>query len=348
MPKHFPKGFVCTQELRDLYPDLERQMLPLIKAKANRLRRLSGFDFDDALQEGRMALLNAMTKYDYNRGKNGLERYVGRVLTNTYNALLFEHMAQCRMPQVVMQLDNEWVKAPMPPVSLDVLIGFEPEADYNDPEQEVAQNQLSEIARVFRLKMFNSLEGRDLDVFSCKVNPPMDLLIMVRNMGGNYNKTPSNVHIARYLGVSKNAIDHSLYNIRMKFVQMSRQKEFSDLLGDVVKGKGWTMIHISWEERHDVEFIQRVLAERELDPKPMDKCHQHNDYLQQVGDDLRLVERYPWGCIMFMKYKGECATLVVEGELNLNTGVVWGAVGAREPIPVTWYRQLARKLKGGK
>jgi len=349
MASHFPAGFVCNNELRENYPIVEKQLLPLIRIKATKLKRLSGYDFDDALQEGRIALLKAMANYDYNRGS--LERYVSVVLDNTYNAILFERMSASRMPRVVYWEDDGWKQSPSAPVSLDAMMGLkklinEPADPSFTPEQELENNQLEEVARVFRLKMFNSLKGRDLDVFVCKVNPPMDLLIMIRNMGDDYER-PTNLHIAKYLGTDKNAVDWSLCNIREKFTDLCRQKEFSDLMGDTVRGKGWPMIHTSWANKHDIEFIQKVVAERNLDPKPLEGCHQHDDYLQKSGDDVRLIERYSWGCIMFLKYRGKCCTLVVEGKLNAMEGLVYGEKGSREHLPVNWYKNLVKELRTG-
>lgn len=345
MATHFPKGFICTPELQSTYPIVERKLLPLIKYKANKLRGLADYDFDDALQEGRIALLKAMASYDYSRGK--LERFVSVVLDNHYNQILYEYMSVSRMPRAVYWEDGEWIPSPTPPVSLDAIMGFEvPDITSMSPEQELECNQMEEKARIFRLKMFNSLKGRDLDVFVCKVNPPMDFLIMIRNMGDDYEK-PNNLHIAKYLGVDKNAVDWSLYKIREKFTELCRQKEFSDLLGDTVKGRGWPMIHASWAKKHDVEFIQRVIADRQLDPKPVEGCHQFDDYLQKAGDDVRLIERYKWGCIMFLKYKGKCCTLVIEGKLNALEGLVYGDKGGREHLPVSWYKYLAKSLRTG-
>lgn len=343
MANYFAKNHVCTQEIKKLYPIVEQKMLPFIRAKAAKLKRLSGMDFDDVVQEGRMALLKGITKYASRGGDKELERYVGRVLTNAFHLLLYEQMAQCRMPKAVVQLDNEWVKISVPPISLDYVMDIQQDKSPN-PEEQLNRVDLSDLARLFRLKMFNLLTGRDLDVFNCKVNPPMDLLIMIRNLGGDYNKTPSNVHIAKYLGVNKSAIDYSLHNIRLKFTQVAKFQEFSDLFPIGIR-KGWAMIHTSQSDFHDVEYIKSIIESRNLNPKPLKDCQVENDYYQRFEDIERLVERYEWGCVLYLRYYQQHATIVVEGELNHNQGVTYGVNGTREKINLPWYNKLLKKIK---
>jgi len=363
---HFPKGYKCSKAYHDMWPDLERQMLPFIKAKAKKVKRfVHGLDMDDAIQEGRLALLAALIRYDYNKGE--FQRYAGKVLDNTYNDMMYGMLMQSRMPRaVVRDYNGEWVEKAQPPLSMNSLMG---EMEYEsavlgspwrrksrrglisktvDPYEGTKNGELEEQAKVFNLKMLNSLTGRDKDVFECRTNPSVDFLKMVQNIGGNIYE-PTNLNIAQYLGVDKNAVDWSLYKIRAVFTKMARNKEFSDLFGEVVESNEWPMIHMSTKARHDIEFVKKIIRSRRLDPKPMDGYHHEPDFYQQAGEYSRMIERYPWGIVLVVSNLDVCRTLVIEGKFNPNTGEVFGQSGARETIPVNWYKKLAKEMaRGGK
>jgi len=355
MTVHFPKGYECTDFEREIWPDMERRMLPFIKAKAKRIKRwVNGVDYEDAVQEGRLALLAALSKYDYNKGE--LEPYIGRVLDNMYKTMLYEMLCVSRMPRAVIRdAEDKWVQIPVPPLSLHSMLQYgnegqqpepyEPPSDIPTPEDGARFNELEHQAGVFRMKMLYKLKGRDKQVFECRVNPPVSFLKMVQNLGGDI-ANPTNLHIAEYLGVDKNAVDWSLYKIKGLFTTMARKKEFSDLFGDVIVKKGWPMIHTSKKPCHDTDFVGAIIKERKLDPKPAKGYHSEPDFHQQAaqGKYARMIERYSWGCVLVLKWGKQWRTFVIEGRFNPLTGDVFGDGGAHETVPVKWYRKLVKEL----
>jgi len=355
MTVHFPRGYKCSDYEREVWPEMERRMLPFIKAKANRIKRwVNGVDYEDAVQEGRMALLAALSKYDCEKGE--LEPYIGRVLDNTYKSMLYEMLCASRMPRAVIRdAKNKWVQIPVPPLSLHTMLqygneghqaaSYEPPSGIMTPEDGAKFNELEAQAAIFRMKMLYKLKGRDKRVFECRTNPPVSLLKMVQNLGGDI-ANPTNLHIAEYLGVDKNAVDWSLYKIKGLFTEMARRKEFSDLFGDIIVRKGWPMIHVSKKPCHDTDFVGKIIKERKLDPKPIKGYHSEPDFHQQANDGTlaRMIERYPWGCVLVLKRKQLWRTFVIEGRFNPLTGDVFGDDGMRETLPVKWYRKMAREL----
>lgn len=346
MIANFPEGYKCSAEHRARWPELERTMLPLIKAKARRIRKFTGgIDMDDAIQEGRLALLAALVKYDPNKGP--LDRYVGVCLNNAYNGLMYEMLSVTRMPRAIVRGDSgEWEALPCPPLSLDNLDGTYP--DQVTPESECQDLELKTHARVFKLKLLNGLKGRDRAVFECRTNPPVDFLKMVQNVCGDIY-APTIPHIAQYLGVAKNAVDWSLYKIKAQFTRMARDDEFSELFGDMVESREWPMIHMSKVRRHDIKFVARIIRERKLDPKPIAGYENELDFHQRAGVFSRMIERYPWGVVLVLRRKTICRTLVIEcDKFNVHFGDAFGAMGTHEIIPVKWYPQLVQALAARK
>ncbi len=345
MIANFPKGYQCPSEHRARWPELERTMLPLIKAKARRIKKFTGgVDMDDAIQEGRLALLAALAKHDPNKGP--LDRYVSVCLNNAYNGLLYKMLSVTRMPRAVVRAPNgEQMSVPYPPLllgNMDMAVSDE----YFTPEIECQHTEMEEQARIFKLKLLNNLKGRDRDVFECRTNPSVDFLKMVQNVNGNIY-APTIQHIAQYLGVSKNSVDWSLYKIKESFTQMARGDEFSELFGDVVRSKEWPMIHVSDKiDSHDVEFVAKIIRKRKLDPKPVEGYERESDFHQKAGAFSRMIERYPWGVVLVLRRQALCHTLVIEcDKFTPLTGDVFGAAGTHELVPVKWYSQLVKALK---
>lgn len=357
MITNFPDGYKCPQEYHDRWPELERTMLPLIKAKARRVRKFTGgLDMDDAIQEGRLALLAALSKYDADKGP--LDRYVGVCLNNAYRGMVYEMLTKTRMPRAIVRGDGgEWEERPVPPLSLSGLMDPDEPGNYAltramidhdmpTPEGFTQHEELEAQARIFKLKLLNSLKGRDKDVFECRTNPPVDFLKMVQNVGGDIH-SPTIPHIAQYLDVSKNTVDWSLYKIKASFTRMARGEEFIDLFGDVVESREWPMIRLSKAAKHDTDFVAQVIQDRQLNPKPVEGYGSRSDFHQRAGMFSRMIERYPWGVVLVLQRKGVWRTLVIEcSKFNANTGDVFGESGAHELVPVKWYPQMVKALNG--
>lgn len=368
MTVHFPKGARCPDAYHEMWPALEKQMLPFIKAKAKRIRSFAGgLDMDDAIQEGRMALLSVIIKEKYDYTKGELSSYVGKVLDNTYRSMLYHMLSQTRMPRAVVRGDDgEWLELPSPPMSLSGIeedpggwstdVANRPmvslskalvERDVPLPDESVQSKEMEGQARIFKLKLLNSLKGRDKKVFECRTNPPVDFLKMVENIGGDiYN--PTIPQIAEYLGINKNAVDYSVSKIKTIFTRMARQEEFSDLFGERLGTKEWPMVRTSKAAEHDREFVRRIIQQRELDPKPVEGYESAPDFYQKAGMYSRLIERYPWGVVLVVRRKGTWRTMVIEcTAFNPSSGALAGERGTKEKVPVKWYPQLVKALAEG-
>lgn len=373
----FPQGFHCNDIINELYPLVEQRMLPLIKIRS---RKLSSFtaniEFDDAVQEGRLALLAAIAKFDFNKAKNGkLEGYVQRVITNTYHGMLYEALAQARVPYVWRKDDSgQWIRKPRFPLSLDAMLAAEGEHDapfeptYEDqavPDDSIYEEQIAPVARQLNMKMLFKLKGRDegsweKDVFKCKVHPPPELLSMMQDDGEEIDlEDPASVrvgnkHVAKYLGINKNMVDWAMHKIKKLFTSLAKYDEdFSEMFDDIVLRKGWPMIHYVRGDKHDEAFQARILKKRKLDTRPLDNGWPEPETAGESCCDgtpywSRLVKNYSWGSKVVLKRGQEYVTMVIEGRLNLITGEVFGDDGLCESLPISWYGQLSRALNGAK
>ncbi len=347
MSANFPSGFKVDEIQREIYPHLEARMMPLIKRKAAKLARY--VKLEDAIQEGRLTLLYAMTRFDYNRGAEKLEEFVGTCLDHRFTSLYHHATTQSRMPRMSVRADQEgWVQVKRAPVSLEDVNPsgdpFDPPDHAETPEEELSREELENQAKVFHMKMMGRLKGRDRDVFMCKTHPTPELLTMIRNMEQDWREGPTNEHVAQFLGLTKNQVDYSLTEIRDQFARLGSGTQFSDLFGDRCK-RGWGMVHVSAEPHHDVTFIQRVIASRKLDPCPTPGTSRRDDYCQHADGFMRQIERYPWGVVVVLQRGKEWQTLVIEGRFRPSTGEITGANGGRRSIPVEWYGQLVKALR---
>lgn len=369
MTASFPKGFKCPPLLREMYPECEREMLPYMRFKARRLRSVHYLDEADAIQEGRIALLSALVKYDMNRCEGSLKRYVGVALDNCYRDMLYKALAQARMPRgLVRDFDGNWRITPVAPMSLDQVLQWSDDlqAQYGDslaspipdPEFIVERSTLEQEAQRFKMKLMNRLKGREKDVFECKVNPSTELLKMCDNIGieigcpdddgETYGIEVPNYAIAKFLGINKNQVDWCVYKIKGIFTRMARGVDFSELFGSITESRGWPVIHARWGSGHDRDFQRKVIAGRKLGAVPVDGWDREDDHFSQAPGCSRWIERYPWGMVMVLRRDEECVTLIIEGKrVNLSTGAVFGEDGLREDIVeyVPWYRDLVKRLK---
>jgi hypothetical protein len=345
-----------TPDVKALYDEIEPKIMPIIRRKAYRYSRGGTLELEDAIQEGRLAIAQALASYDYNRAHGKIEGYVNVVLDYTYRELLHKAFSKGRMPRTAYY-DNDtgnYVSVPSAPLSLNE------SGDWAKAEPEPDQVELDEreqLLRVFKMKMMFIIGGksdraistRGQIVFQCLTNPPPDLLKTIANEGGDPTQTPGPKDIAKYMGCDKNVVDFEMWKIWRLQTELMESPEFSELFGDLVGRKGWPMIHISDNQKgHDHDFVRDIIQRRKLDPRPMPDYTTHKDYLQKMGDNWRLIERYPWGMVMVLKKGEEYRTMVIEGKVNLLGGYVLGDHQQRKSIPVSWYIPLAKKLNGAK
>jgi len=380
MTVSFPAGFKCDGIINEVYPEIERRVFPYIKQRSRRIAHmLPGIELDDAIQEGRLALLSALAKFDFNKNKGKLESYVGRVLINTYHCMVYESLTQSKVPHVMAKDENgNWVKRPRFPISLDAMLAptddevcpYEPpDEKWVSPEQEITHHQLRSDVGKFTMKMYNKLTGTERLVFRCKVHPPAEMLDMLytegvefvyRDEGGELALEPgfqvTNRQIAKYIKIDKNAVDWAMHKVKKLFTEIAKyDDDFSDLFGDVVIGRGWPMIHMTRGEHHDIEWAKRIIKKRCLDSVPLAGYMQEQDHFQtagEVGQDgkpkwVRMIKRYAWGSEVTLKRGKEYVTMVIEGRFNPLTGEVFGEDGMREDVPVSWYKTLVKELKHG-
>ena len=82
MKTKFPKGWKCEPERGRMFSALEARLRPEIARRAWKAHAMGVADFDDAVQEGRVALLNVVARFDPDKGD--LEHYARRALRNAF------------------------------------------------------------------------------------------------------------------------------------------------------------------------------------------------------------------------------------------------------------------------
>jgi len=348
MYTNFPEGFICPDDLRNQWPLIEAEMLPIIEAKARRIERFipgSYFDFEDAVQEGRMTLLKAMLRYDEVEGE--LSRYVSSAINNSYKTMLYKMLTQRRTPRAFVKESGGWTEvmySPVPVFDFETVKG-----ESENPETSSRNAEVEEQLRIFNLKMLNTLKGKTKQVFECMVNPDCAFLSMIKSEEDGDIDNPTRKQIASYLGLDHNAVSWCVKKIKIQFTKMVRKKSFNELFGNLVNTSGWSMLHIS-EKKDDSKFVVDVMKKRRLENRAVKGFRQYADFEQATKDGkcYRRITRYSWGAVLVFGIGGEWRTVVVEGELNSRSGIVTGRNGSKEVLPVAWYKDIVKTLQGEK
>jgi RNA polymerase sigma factor (sigma-70 family) len=330
-------GDISTQ----LYVELDSQLRPLVRRLSLRFALAYGVEADDAEQEARMALFEAFRHYDYNRGRGGVKKFARTTIRNAFRGLAYAAVTRSRCPHTVYVDEDgqERVVRHSRLASLeDVMDSSQVIAD-GCGESELDVRRATDRLRVLRVRLYRALRPRERAIFKLKAQPPEDFLVFLRNIG--VDSDANNVHIARYLGISKNAVDYSLLKIRGEFRRLA-ESEFSDLIAGLIRDGEWPMVHVSFAS-NDVEFVRAVLLKRSLDPRPLSGPRD----VRVKGEVGRIIERYHWGAILHLKLRCNVATVVVEGHrFNESTGDVFGSYGMWRPLTdeVPWYKTLVREI----
>ena len=107
--------WVCSDVLKSGWPEIEAKLLPLIEAKAKGVKKFvpnNYFDYEDAVQEGRIALLEAYSKYESERGE--LLNFASVVLNNRFKTLIWRMLAQRRTPRSYVREGDNWIEMTVP------------------------------------------------------------------------------------------------------------------------------------------------------------------------------------------------------------------------------------------
>lgn len=316
----------CDERLKEQYQEVEGQFLPIIRSRARRLRWVGHVDIEDAVQEGRMALLSTMAHGSFDPLKGTAEAFISKVMENTFNSMLTGMLARSRTPWVKVWDGTKWKPTPMRPESLEDLGDGHLHSAATTPEEELIEREQERALSTFRDRLVERLEGEERTLFELKVQPPPEL------------EGASNLMLARYIGRDKNRVDWLLYKIRLKFLELAG--EFSEIWGTQEKSNiaGRPLIHISWKWKDD-EFVRNSVIKRAL-------AVGKRRWLKMESEKAKLlVQHHPWGAIIIGRRNEEAFTAVVEGKFSPIPGEVAGTGSMRVRLPVPWYGLMVRELR---
>lgn len=325
--------------VRELYPQLNRLLRPIIIAHARKLSGALNIPIEDATQEVETALYKGMCAYDYNRSHGNLHRFANTVLRNCAASFIHGELTSTRVPHVVYKDEGKLkVVKYKRMATLEDLREDEPSDSNATPEEALMGREMEDRRARLRMRLLNKLNERELAVFKCLSTPTEAFLMFLRNIG---EEEPSNASIAKFLGLGKNAVDYATLTIRTKLTKLA-EEEFPELIrGHIAKGR-WPMIHVSREPLPDNDFISKTIRERSLDPRPNEPARD----IEVAGEYGREIHNYPWGCALIVRKGEEYRTLVIEGRFNPLSGGVNGVDGTWKNVNdvVPWYSGLVRKL----
>jgi hypothetical protein len=367
----------CGKEINEVYERTLNSVLPFIKRRSRYVSSvIPSIDYDDALQEGRLAVVVALAKCDREK-YDDIKPYVLKIIKNAYKRMVYETLTQTRIPHVnVMDEDGNINKKPVYPISLDVMMESKDgsgvtnymnsiEDDKNmSPEKTVINNRMSSELGKFTMKIYNRLSGVDYEVFKCKVHPPQDFLDMMYMDGVDFVYRTDNgelrliedftvpvEHISKYLNINRNAVGWSLYKIRKVFLDMAKNDEdFSELFEDLIIDRRWPQILWKAASNEDLDFKRMVFKKHALSTIQIKEYdYSVSKRKDGVGDPYysRLIKWYTWGCTITIKRDNIYYTMVAIGRLNIRTGAVFGDNDSQLHLPMKWYKSMARELIDG-
>lgn len=198
---------------------------------------------------------------------------------------------------------------------------------------------MAERLRVLKMKMLNGMNDRQRKVFTCVAHPTDEFAVFMRNEGA---EEAGNEVIAKYLGLTKNAVDWSLHQIKRRFTELA-ELEFGELIEGAIKTAKWPMIFVSNLEG-DHEFVRDVIRDHGLDTRPISARDIH---MAPPYAAARSIERYSWGTVVELKLGERAATVITFGRFNEITGevLVEGGYWKQLSDVVRWYQELNRALK---
>ncbi len=323
----------------ELYKDVEREVMPIIRSAASTFARRLGMDVDDAIQEGRVALYTALAKYDYNLSKGGIFNYARTAVRQSMFGLLYTATTKSRQPHIVIE-DGGELKTVR---SWPTLMGdFEVCVSESTPDPERAAMDAEMIEALGRLKMrlARRLNDFQMKVFACLSNQDPSFLLYLRNIQCAEER---NAQIADYLGTGKNHVDWAVHQIKHHFTELA-EKQFSEVVREAIQEGKWPMFHVS-HRGNDVAFIRKVIADQGLDPRPSGAPEVKRNEVKGVLV-LRSIETYAWGAVIHLRFGLKTATVVAEGRFNAISGEVLTSTGLWKNIKteLPWYAAAQRHL----
>jgi hypothetical protein len=364
----------CGKEINEVYEHTLNSVLPFIKKRSRYVSSIMpSIDYDDALQEGRLAVVVALAKCDREKYTD-IKPYVVKIIKNAYRRMVYEALTQTKIPHVnVIDEEGNINKKPCHPISLDVMMESKDGNSYSNgvedakavsPEMNVINNKISSELGKFTMKIYNKLDGVDYDVFKCKVHPPHDFLDMMFMDGVDfvYRTAKGELmlaedfsvpveHISKYLNIDRNAVGWSLYKIRKLFLEMARNDEdFSELFEDLVIDRRWPQVLWKAANNEDLEFKRMVFKKHALNTI---QIKEYDYSISQRKDSIgnpyysRLIKWYTWGCTITIKRDKIYYTIIAIGRFNIRTGAVFGSNDSQVHMPMKWYKTMVKELVDG-
>lgn len=325
-----------------MYREWEKRLSPMINSFAHRLSlrlRYEGVGFDDAQQELRLALFQALASYDAERSHGGMYNYAREVLKNAACHVMCRASRKARRPHIVVEEDGELKTKAISNIYMDDLVLDAFEDRGLSVEDQAEENRFRTRLRAARGKLARDLNDREREVFACFVNPSEEFLIYLENEGAI---EPSNELIAKFLGRSKNSVDWAIHTIKKKFTKILEQ-DFSDVIEIPVREGKWPLLFVS-KKYSDREFVRDVMQERRLDTRPL---RPREILANHRKGAYRSVERYSWGSVIEVSFGEEHATVLAVGRFNPLSGEVIGEGGYWKRLQdcIPWYSMVISALR---
>lgn len=356
---------------------------PLIDAKARKYGYIARYDpsfaMDDAKQEARMFLLDALNYYDDEK-EGTLTAFVSAVLDNMFIPMLSKMANQHQACSAyVNNSPSRYVCWSCGKKMLKNKGAWFCMNDGNGKDKDKCDQYLVRVNAVklntmgedvlhkvihnfgvagnpcehlIKLQNYNLLVKFEKQLVEEMTDRERDVYFSLFDIGdlftkdrltGILNGSKRTIQEAsRELGLSMNQVSWAIHAIKRHFTKLARKEEFISLYGDSVNSKRWPIIYTSRKGRRDEKLISKTVSKMSLDEVVLDRTCERN------GAYYRDIDFYSWGVVMFIKRGNDCCTLVLVGHFDVIQGFLFGDIGTIERIPVEWYGSLVAQLRKAK
>lgn len=222
MAQYTPKGWRASASARLKFAEMHAEVLKLVQQRARKFFAMSAISNADLIQEGLIAALYAIDSYKPERGK--LAGYINTVVTNAMKMILTESRSQCRQPYTWVKADDspdaetQWRRVPafeaVEPDTIEATETF----IVSEKREELLARQARHSAELARLSSIRkSLSPIAAKVFDLRCQPPVELLIIARNLVGRTvtdRVRMPNQAIALYLNVDTGEVARAVKEVR--------------------------------------------------------------------------------------------------------------------------------------
>lgn len=223
IPKDWKASKAASTEFTKKYTDIYK----MVSLRARKYFNLGSHKSNDLIQEGMIAALYALDSFSPEKGS--LKGYMGTLVENALAMIACEARTQSRQPYSWTRVDDDkvaitegekWVRAPL----MDFSDPDDIQTESHNPEKNALDREAELEKLGSRVRVQNRLNAIRADLspeaaklFSLRVSPPIELLVLARNLIGRSISAQARIPdeaFRKYMGLEPKVFRPVLRDVR--------------------------------------------------------------------------------------------------------------------------------------